>query len=249
MSKRNSFLWAAEAGFFCFLALLTGAAVFPGADGGAEAERWNAAGFVDTHIEYIDGGGFYSAESITFDYTLDFTVVILRNSGWEKKKVLKRLERMARIFEHCGVHLGRIKFVEAGSPVGVVDFGKPGGWDRVIAEKTPGIRKPVLYYFRSIPKYNAFAWIQTQEDDDIPAELRDTAWFSLSVTQDLNEKIRGEGYVSEAHEVGHILMDSLEHWVGGEKNLMGEDYGVQNARLSLEQCERIRRSPLLIPKR
>ncbi|MCX6583503.1 MAG: hypothetical protein NT166_25290 [Candidatus Aminicenantes bacterium] len=221
----------------------------PGEKGKVEKEEeiWAGAGFVKPKVEFIDVGRFYEKTRQAFTHSFDLTLVMFRGTGWSKKVVLQRLKKVADIFAQCGVRFGRVKFVEAGAPGGVIDFAGPGVGDREIAEKVPLTFRPVLFYFRSIPKFNAYAWPESSEDEEVSDALRNTAWFSLSVAMKLNIKIRRPNYVSEAHELGHILLDSLGHAGAGVENLMAESYEFENDRLTADQCRKIKEHRLVIP--
>jgi hypothetical protein len=215
-----------------------------------EKERtlWEKAGFTNPRIEYIDTERFYTNTHPSFTHHFDLTVVIFRDTDWRKKVVLKRLKKVADTYAQCGIRIGRLTFVTAGAPGGMVDFGRPGGRDKSIALRLPPtVQKPVFFYFRSIPQYNAYAWPEHTDNDDVPDALKNTAWFSLSVAMPLNRKIRHPNYVSEAHELGHILLDSLDHPQANGKNLMGERYDLVNDQLTAEQCRKIKAHHLVKP--
>jgi hypothetical protein len=122
----------------------------------------------------------------------------------------------------------------------MVDFGRPGGRDKKIALLVPPTAKPIFFYFRSIPQFNAYAWPEHTGNEQIPDAIKNTAWFSLSVAMPLNRKIRHPNYVSEAHELGHILLDSTDHTPNGLKNMMAEKYDLVNDQLTDEQCRKIK---------
>ncbi|MCP5103905.1 MAG: hypothetical protein GY950_11025 [bacterium] len=213
-----------------------------------EKNTWTKAGFQKPKIEFIDTGRFYRKNPQTFTHTFDLTLVMFRNTGWTKKVILKRLKKVTAIYARCGVKIGKIKFVTAGAPENMIDFSRPGNRDQKIAKRTPPTAKPILYYFRSIPMLNAYAWAETTDNDEIPRAIKNTAWFSLSVTMDLNRKIRHPDYISEAHELGHILLDTLAHTPKGEKNLMAEDHEHVNGQLTAEQCRKIKAHHLVTPR-
>lgn len=229
------------------LLVLAGAVHPTGNETASEEKRWADAGFGKPEIDWIDSGRFYPDSNQSFTHRLDITLVMFRGTGWRKKVVFKRLQKVADIYGRCGLRLGRIKLVIADAPGGMIDFVRPGYRDVEIAQKVPSTAKPIFFYFRSIPELNAHAWVQTQQDDEIPQAIRNTAWFSLSVTLKLNIKLRHPGYVSEAHELGHILLDTLEHVPDGVENLMAGDYEYVNDRLNPQQCEKIKSHPLVIP--
>lgn len=209
-----------------------------------EEEIWAMAGFVKPKIEFIDVNEFYKEMQQEFTHSFDLTLVMFRDTGWNKKIIIQRLKKVASIYARCGVRLGKLKFVEAGSPGGVIDFGSPGVGDVEIAQKVPSTFRPVLFYFRAIPKVNAYAWPENTEED-VSDALKNTAWFSLSVTMKLNIAIRHPNYVSEAHELGHILLDSLAHAGAGITNLMAESYDYENDQLTADQCRKIKEHHLV----
>ncbi|MDQ1354609.1 MAG: hypothetical protein QG657_4918 [Acidobacteriota bacterium] len=236
---------------FVFLAMAVSAAG-PIGNGKVENEDeiWARAGFVNPKVELINVDTFYEKIQQVFTHSFDLTLVMFRGTGWSKKVILRRLKKVADIYAQCGVRFGQVTFVEAGAPApeGVIDFGSPGGnAEQDIAQRVLPTARPILFYFRSIPKFNAYAWPESSEDEDVSDALKNTAWFSLSVTMKLNIKIRHPKYISEAHELGHILLDSLEHVGVGVGNLMAESYEYENDRLTHDQCRRIKEHHLVNP--
>lgn len=232
---------------FSLLVLMVLVLTAPVAASKPEEEKvlWEKAGFVNPQIEYIDSSHFYRNSKRSFSHRFDLTVVMFRESEWRKKVILKRLKRVADIYAQCGIRIGSLKFVTAGAPGGMVDFGHPGGRDSKIAQLVPATAKPIFFYFRSIPQFNAYAWPEHTHNDEIPDAIKNTAWFSLSVAMPLNRKIRHPNYVSEAHELGHILLDSLDHAPEGVGNLMSERYDLVNDQLTEEQCRKIKNHHLV----
>ncbi len=211
-----------------------------------EEARWAHAGFQKPKIIIIDVQRFYrKSPPPLFTHSFDITLVMFRDSGWKKKVILERLKKVAAIYARCRIRIGKARLVIVTPPGGTVDFYRPGHRDQEIAKSVPPTAKPILFYFRSIPKYNAYAWNQSSEDDQVSEAIKNTAWFSLSVTMPLNKKIRRRGYISEAHELGHIFLDSLEHTPPREKNLMAREYQDVNGDLTPSQCQKIKRHPLI----
>ncbi len=212
-----------------------------------EEINWKNAGFLKPRIEYIDINRFYWKSKQIFTHKFDLTVVMFRETCWKKKVILKRLKKVADIYAQFGIKIGKIKFVTAGAPGGMIDFSRPGYRDQKIAQRVPPTPRPILFYFRSIPKLNAYAWVERIDNEEIPDAIKNTAWFSLSVAMLLNKKIRHPNYISEAHELGHILLDSLEHTPEGVENLMSDNYDHVNGQLTEEQCKKIKSHHLVTP--
>jgi hypothetical protein len=212
-----------------------------------EEQLWNERGFSKTSIVNVDIKQFYKKSPHQFTHQFNLTVVIFRHTEWTKKVVLRRLKRVADIYAQCGIKLGTVKLVVTGAPQGMIDFHKPGHRDQKIAQLVPPTPKPILFYFRSIPKLNAYAWIQNTDNDEIPEAIKNTAWFSLSVTMKLNKKIRHSKYISEAHELGHIFLNSLEHSPKHAMNLMSDSHDHVNDQLTEDQCWRIKSHHLITP--
>ena len=223
------------------------AAILAWGAAGKEEIVWETARFSKPQIEFIDTNRFYRKSESVFTHTFDLTLVMFRETGWEKKVILKRLKKVADIYAQCGIKIGKIKFVRAGAPDGMIDFSRPGYRDQKIALQVPPTPKPILFYFRSIPKLNAYAWVEHSDNEEIPDAIKNTAWFSLSAAMVLNKKIRHPNYVSEAHELGHILLDSLEHTPEGVENLMSDSYDHVNDQLTREQCKKIKSHHLVTP--
>jgi hypothetical protein len=208
---------------------------------------WKNAGFFKPRIEFIDTNRFYGKSKQLFTHTFDLTLVMFRETGWRKKVILKRLKKVADIYAQCGIKIEKIKYVTANAPDGMIDFSCPGYRDQKIAQRVPPTSKPILFYFRSIPELNAYAWVEHSDNEEIPDAIKNTAWFSLSVAMILNKKIRHPNYVSEAHELGHILLDSLDHAPEGVENLMAENYDHVNDQLTVKQCRKIKSHHLVTP--
>jgi hypothetical protein len=213
---------------------------------GAEVERqkWRAAGFKDPEVRLIDIGKFYRSDE-TFTHGFDLTLVLLRGSGWTKKTVVRRLQKLARIYAPYRIKIGVAKLVIAGSPNGMIDFLRPGTGDIDIARRTPRTFRPIIYYIRSVPPLNAYSWIEHSDNEAVPDAIKNTAWISLTADMELNKKIRPPDYLTEAHELGHILLDSLRHCQPGAANLMAADYKQVSGRLEPHQVERIKRHQLV----
>jgi hypothetical protein len=211
-----------------------------------ERQKWQAAGFKDPEVRLIDTGKFYRVGE-TFTHKFDLTLVLLRGSGWTKKAVVRRLQKLARIYAPYRIKIGLVKLVTADSPNGMIDFLRPGSGDIDIALKTPRTFKPIIYYIRSVPPFNAYSWIEHSDNEAVPDAIKNTAWISLTADMALNKKIRPPDYLTEAHELGHILLDSLQHHQAGAANLMAADYKLVSGLLEPHQVARIKRHPLVQP--
>ncbi len=210
-----------------------------------EADQWSKAGFVDPKIVPIDTKKFYRRGAFRFSHSFNLTLVMFRGTGWTKPAVVKRLKKAAQIYGNYGIQIERATLVIAGAPSGVIDFWQPGGEDYDIARNTPPTSHPVIYYIRAVPKLNAYSWIRHGKQHPIPRPLQDTIWISLAADMPLNKKRYRQDYITEAHELGHIFLNSQDHTAPGIINLMSEAPETADSSLTPKQVNLMKRHPLL----
>lgn len=209
-----------------------------------DRQKWEEAGFKKPKLTMVDTARFYRS-SAGFSHQVDLTLIMFRNTGWTKRNIIRRLGKLSRILASYQIKIGYTMLVIADSPNGMIDFWRPGTGDFEIAQMTPDTPRPVFYYIRSVPQFNAYSWTEHSSNKSLPEAIKNTAWISLSADMELNKKIRHSDYLTEAHELGHILLDSLQHYQPGIPNLMAEDHKLVNSRLEPHQVERIKNHRLV----
>ncbi len=142
--------------------------------------------------------------------------------------IIAAANESARILGQCGVALKAAELVRVAAPVRYHDFRTPVS--RELAA-TLQLGKPTVYFVAGTRQRPAFDAEAIGRGNSLTRpELRDTVWITRG-TRDLG--------IALTHELAHVLMDSGEH---SEEpgNLMREDTAPENARLSANQCARLR---------
>lgn len=206
-------------------------------------EEWIQAGFGNPDIVSIDTGKFYRHQHVDFTHSFDLVAVIFRKTGWTKSAVLRRIKKAAEIYGRYGIKIQRLTLIIAKSPTGIIDFWQPGGEDVDISIKTPETGRPIIYYIRAVPRLNAYSWIRTGRDRAIPPPLQDTVWISLAADMPLNLKRYRSDYITEAHELGHIFLNSQDHTAPGMLNLMSDSPDTADRSLTLKQVSLMQQHP------
>jgi hypothetical protein len=235
------------------------------------ADSWTRNGFKNVKVESIPTEQFYSPTSKTkFTHGMELTAVLFRDSGWDRSEIEPRFKRVAEIYTQCGVKLSKLVYVEADPFEGRknVDYSESHD-DLIISKAIPETPRPAIFFVQSLQKPNglislAYSWRNGSIYPDTPIEvpLRNTAWISNDFktnTRTTEERHKGEwtekgapytvydrSYSVDAHEIGHILTDS-GHYEGKGKNFLAGDERKANDRINPQQCEAIRRHPLVKP--
>ena len=187
-----------------------------------EIAVWSTAGFTNPKITTVDTEKFYRGAAYHFSHSFDLTLVMFRKTGWNKSSILKRIKKAARIYARHGIRIGKLRLVVADAPSGVIDFWQPGGEDFQIARATPVKNRPVIYYIRAVPKLNAYSWLERGVSGPVAPPLRHTIWVSLAADMKLNKRRYRSSYTTEAHELGHVFLNSQTHTAPGILNLMSD---------------------------
>jgi hypothetical protein len=216
-----------------------------------EIAQWSNAGFADPKITVIETKKFYRGGTYRFSHSFDLTLVMFRKTGWSKSSIVKRIKKAALIYARHGIRIQTLRLVVADAPSGIIDFWQPGGEDFEIARLTPIQERPVLYYIRAVPKLNAYSWLETKASHPVPKPLRHTVWISLASDMPLNKRRYRSSYTTEAHELGHVFLNSPEHTAPGILNLMSEAPETADDSLTPKQIATIKQHPLMkkLPER
>lgn len=208
-----------------------------------EEQKWNQVGFGQTRIENLDVK--------IYTHEFDLSLVIFRDTGWTKKEVLTRMQRVAEIYTQCNIQLKSIKLVVTNAPRGWIDIDTdPKGENRDIrmAAVTPDIStlKPIIYFIRSIADEST--GLAQIDDGRLPPShpLTNTIWMPHEVTTEEYKNRRDSRYSPIAHEVAHILC-RCGHIPGDEDNILSQYYDAANAQITPEQCEQFKSSRFVRP--
>jgi hypothetical protein len=171
--------------------------------------------------------------------------VLFRNAGWTKEEVITRFRGVAAIFSQCGIQITLATVVEADAPKNWIDVSWRGERrDLQIAKLAPETSKPILFFVRSDRDGNiAYAWRRGNNPDP---HLSDTAWITAQVTRQSYRSRRDPSYLTEAHELGHILGD-CSHVDDGSRNFLAGRYNLLNDQIRQDQCDAMKRHPLVRP--
>lgn len=210
-----------------------------------EISAWSVAGFTNPKITDIDTQKFYRGAAYQFSHSFDLTLVMFRKTGWNKSSILKRIKKGAQIYARHGIRIGKLRLVVADAPSGIIDFWQPGGEDFQIARATPTKSRPVIYYIRAVPKLNAYSWLEKSVTGPVTPPLRHTIWISLAADMKLNKRRYRSSYATEAHELGHVFLNSQNHTAPGILNLMSEAPETADDSLTPKQIAIMKQHPLL----
>jgi len=159
---------------------------------------------------------------------LRLSLALLEDTGWEEEAIAGAVRDATGILAQCGVALERAELVRVRAPGVFRDFLTP--LSRKLAAEVP-LPRPAIWFVRDTRQRPAFdAEAIGRGNSRTRPELADTVWVTRA-TRDLG--------IALAHELAHVLMDSGEH-SDEPDNLMREETGPGNTRLTSPQCERLR---------
>lgn len=222
------------------------------ADGTADAQalnRWSEAGFgrpkaTELQVTDIYGEG---DSSKGFRHRLRLLAVVLRQTGWTREEVTRRIQRIAQVYAQCEITVARATVVEADAPNGWRDLDgalpDESGVADQLSELLPTSARPVIVYLRSNQGGAPATSFPADLQSPFP-HVTGTAWVTFEVSTPAYRKARDSSYSPDAHELAHLLIDS-SHLSGSDRNLMANASERVNDRLTPEQCATMRASPLV----
>lgn len=192
----------------------------------------------------------YGSPTDWANYDLDYTVVIVKDSGWEKNEVIERIKKTAQIYKQCGVSTSKVKIVEFDGSDSLKEIDQEGtgpfGYLRRVMYATSDLPKPQLFYV----KKNLFRVLGIKVDisnsnwgDDVSSIKRGTAFLSHSVTEPSYLQIInnwGGTYHPDAHELCHIACHT-DHDYQHPGGLMSFDQ--LTSYMNPELCQKLRNGP------
>jgi hypothetical protein len=207
---------------------------------------WHEAGFTNVKIESWSDTDIYKADflhSKKLTHATKITAVLFRGTGWTREELKIRYQRLAEIFAQCGLKIDRVELIESDAFRGWIDIRsgnlrtEPDKTIRIreIAKHVPAVNNPIIFYVRSDLNLNgsvAQAWPEFLN----PAESRmqDTAWITRQVVATQGYYL--PSFLTEAHELGHILANR-DHENLGIPNFLSGEVRLLNSSISLSQCD------------
>lgn len=180
--------------------------------------------------------------------SFDLDVEIFSGTAWTETLVSKRIQEISRVFAACEVAIGTLKVRTIAPPTGEVNLyrnleisGSGGLHDAVVAlGPTSNLTLMLIRQFQE--GIGGTAGIPNLYARSLP-EMANRAWVTEETLEPSYVAHRDPNYVPEAHELGHILLNTGH--VTGRQNLMADDYRLVNGQLDSLQCAMIRSSPLV----
>ena len=167
--------------------------------------------------EHADGGESFAP-----------TLIVMRNSGWDVRRVQDIAQKGAALIIPCGITVKPAAVLEVEANTSLRDFSRSNA--RLLSsEVAPG--GPRVFFIRDTldrPAYDAVTF-GTGNSRRNP-ELRFTVWMT-ALTRD--------PHIALAHELVHVLLDDGAHSTLPH-NLMRSDTSPDNLELTPEQCTRMR---------
>jgi hypothetical protein len=190
-------------------------------------------------------------------------LIHLKDSPWTRKHISQNIELASEVFSQCGVKLIIDEIETVRQVPGVVTFDLEGYEDPNepheensaldMAQKYNRPNVTTVYFLESFDPLSgnisatAVPPMRVKHPDQKPALNSVWMTYKSEVLRNAKPSEGGinPGYNILAHELGHVLLNTdhvIEHYV---HNLMHEQSQNRNGRLTIEQCERVRNSPLV----
>lgn len=223
-------------------------------DQASQGLDWGKSGFANVKTEILDYRYLHSKEPPQpLKNEILLTAIVLRNSGWSAKEVKRRLKATAQIFEQCGINLVKVNLVEADAPerwINVEKLPTKEAQDGAFLEMStslPKVEKPLIIYFKnSGDGQTGYSAPDNSFKEESP--LLNTIGISSKVLDSKYTSDRGREYVSEAHELGHLIGNWSRGFAYGhiadENNVMSGN----GTKFNKDQCEEFQFSSLITNK-
>ncbi len=184
-------------------------------------------------------------------HSFDLSVYISKKSAWTKQGIRSRLEKANQALGTCGVGIQHVyvhDWLPSNPKLRVDDYiSDKKYYDglRHASVKSKKVTAIELFYFEDYSE-------NFQSGPSVPLAIYpspklepatyNTAWFPYSSAQRLFS--RGSSYNEEAHEIGHIFLQS-GHDHSGAENIMANNSKKRTSFFTKNQCETIRNHPAI----
>lgn len=213
-------------------------------DDDEDSSEWREIGFKNVRVSYLPEFSRSTASNAT--HTFDLEIVLFENSGWKLRDIRRNLANAQKVLAACRVDIRKVKLIRGEAPPSWLTpkpevESRASNSMREIADQSPKTKNIRFFYFDHFenyrdagPKSTAYAGIRSQHGKR--GALNNTIWMPL-FTNSHTEPV-DRLYTTEAHELGHVLMDAPHHVE--EQNLMAGERRKLNSRLTKDQCKKMR---------
>jgi hypothetical protein len=180
--------------------------------------------------------------------TLPIRVIVFKKTGWHKYEIEPRIALANQVLSQCGIQVTADEISYLDVPSSQFDINLAGDQNKLTetGHRYPTNGKITLFYLRSSdPQQGAFSIRPSNNSAGVTDELRGSIWFTVYTK--LYESYIDESSSTEAHELGHLLLDQ-GHVSGNEKNFLQGDPKLLSDRVNPDQCEKMRSSPYFYNK-
>ncbi len=224
---------------------------------GQQYGPWGGARFDKARARRAAPQEVYPNGAPSHPFVMDLTVVLVDGSNWTEARALRQVRRTANILGACGIALDEVRLARGRRPDGRHDID--------MDELYPGSDLPadIVDFSRRVPPSDPWPRVflvgrllgqttlaRSYQRGDVSDEeakrypYMNTAWAAFRAHW---EEMPEEGYSSLAHELAHVLC-RCGHSGGEERHLLHEKRNFLGVRVLEQDCERMRRSPLVAPR-
>jgi len=205
--------------------------------------EWNSNGFTDVVIRDVQIPKSFKHTS-EYTHTFRYSSVVLRGSGWTYDEVVKRAVRVEEIYSQCNVWVEGVQIILTDQSHESRVFSHKEKTDLNFTKNIPIKSRPIMVYFKDDKDRNiAYAVPRLNRKSQHP--YINTIWMSRAIKTRAYQKLLPNTYSDEAHELGHLLLNTTKHVFSDQENFMHEVDKLATDRINPDQCEIIRNSPLV----
>lgn len=210
------------------------------------ARRWIQAGFKNAVVE---SWSLDLPSESKFTHELEITTVLFRGANWTKADVQSRFKRLSGVYSQCGIKVQKVNFVESDAPNGWIDVDgitrKDGDIESQITKSLPVSERPIFFYVRSSKDVQS-AYAQPEYWVSSSSPALNTVWVTSESKSREKNGLYNSSYSTEAHELGHVLLDS-GHVKDESENFLANSFDKLNAKITQEQCNTMKKNKLVRP--
>ena len=220
-----------------------------------EKQIWEDAGIKNVAFYNLD----YTPGDVGYDPVIDLSVVVIRHTDWQGPEIQDQIDEINNVYKQCGIHIGKVKlvYIEPPTPRDINIYHSAmfhGDDDRRVAEQMPTyLEKPVIYFVHSNldgePGWSYPPVVNTL----VGNALTNTIWLTHELESNnamekvLPCKVTKQCSIS-AHEIAHLLMNTISHFVGGTSNILTDDGRIRNNRIVPVECATMRKNAYKLMK-